>query len=111
MKKRHILGVSLACTLFASGVILASQWDRIFNPTNVIWLSEFDSVGLFSDGVSPVSLNGFAGVINSDGEYVLSPEVKEFPIPRYNEIWDFSEGLAAVQDIFTFRWGFIDTKG
>lgn len=111
MKKKYSLGFSLVGILLTVGMVLALQWDKIFNPTNVNWLREFDSVGSFADGVSPVSLNGFAGVVNTEGEYVLSPEIKAFPIPHYDEIWDFSEGLAAAHDVFTFRWGFINSTG
>ena len=55
--------------------------------------SNYNSVGnLFEDGLLAAESNGEWGYIDKKGEYVVKP--------RFDKVWNFSEGLAGVRPSF-----------
>jgi WG containing repeat len=65
---------------------------------NIKFLSSYDEVRPFSQGISAVRMGKKWGFINEKNEMVIKPQ--------YDWVRDFSEGLAAVQ--INGKWGFID---
>ena len=56
----------------------------------------------FSDGLAKITVNDKAGFINSNGEIVIKPTLKD--------AGEFKEGLAPFEDS-SGKWGFIDKTG
>lgn len=68
------------------------------------WLCEFDSweSSIFSDNALPVHSDGTPGFINPKGEWIIRSD-------EFNDIWEFSEGMAGVQ--VGAKVGFINPDG
>lgn len=65
-------------------------------------MSDFEK--LFAEGGKAVyDDNNLGGYIDINGDYTISP--------KFNEVKEFSEGLAAVRDNDSLLWGFIDKSG
>lgn len=58
----------------------------------------------FSEGLAFVQLNGKVGYINKSGKMVFS-------LPQCDLGFDFHDGLAAVRDKKSNKWGYIDKTG
>jgi hypothetical protein len=58
----------------------------------------------FSEGLAFAQINGKVGYINKSGEMV-------FNLPQCSMGFDFHDGLAAVRDKKSYKWGYIDKKG
>ncbi len=64
---------------------------------------QFDSAEPFSENTAPVKIDKKYGLINRKGEYIVPP--------RYANLQNISEGLAAFQDEPAGKWGYIDLEG
>jgi len=74
---------------------------------------QFESAGLFSDGLAPVVIGGKYGFINTEGTFVINPQFEAVFYPSIDPSnpsnYSFSDGLAAVQ--VEKKWGYIDKTG
>lgn len=96
-----------------AAVRVKGKWGYIDHSGKFVIEPKFDAVGVldypgddpmdFSDGRAAVRTggrNGSVGFIDKTGNFVVPA--------KYASAWQFSEGVAAVQDGLTGRWGFID---
>src|SRR4030095_11753730 len=84
---------------------------------------QFDGAGLFSDGLAPVALGQFQGVVSPDKWGFIDKNGMLGIKPRFSEVHSFSEGLAAVhtgswknigkpyRSWVSGKWGYIDKLG
>ena len=77
-------------------------------PKFAFYVSLYEKINEFHEGVAPVKLNGKWGYINKEGETVIPFKYDGVNI-RFTEPFDFSEGLAAV--LLNGKWGCIDKDG
>jgi len=92
--------------LAASGDILIKKanfdkWGYIDKKGKIVIDPQFDSTGIFSEGLATVKIGNKWGYINKKGKIVINPQ---FDFAR-----SFSEGLATVE--IGDRWGYINKKG
>ena len=83
-------------TLFILGLLFTSACEVVDGITGKEETPTISEVELF-----PVLLNGEWGYINKKGALVIEP--------RYQQAFDFSEGLAVVRE--NWRWKYIDESG
>jgi hypothetical protein len=77
------------------------KWGYVDVKGKTVIPLKYDIVGLFSENLAAVRLDGKSGYINTKGETVI-------PF-KYGFAWAFSDGLARV--MLNGKYGFIDTTG
>ena len=75
----------------------------VIKPSSKWYQVESFSEGLASYWVGPTTFENAYGYINKKGKIVIKPS--------YGQAFQFSEGLACVQDGKTYKYGFINKKG
>ncbi|MCX6219087.1 WG repeat-containing protein [Spirosoma sp.] len=77
------------------------QWGFVNQAGELIGSGEWESAGLFSDGLAPVRKQGKWGFCNLEGTLAIDCQ--------FDEVREFRAGLAVVRQLG--KYGFIDTKG
>ena len=96
---------------FSEGLVAVCQkdkWGYIDKERNEIIQCIYDKVGSFSRGLAMVRKNGEYHVINKYGNEVIS---KTYTLAFLVSYCAISEGLIAVRDVKSHRYGFLDDKG
>ncbi|GAB3027178.1 WG repeat-containing protein [Spirosoma pulveris] len=77
------------------------QWGFVNQAGEHVGPGEWESVGLFSDGLAPVRKQGRWGFCNEEGKLVIDCQ--------FDEVREFRAGVAVVRQLG--KYGFIDTEG
>ena len=96
-----------------AAVRVKDKWGYIDHSGSFVIQPKFDAVGVldypgddpmdFSEGLAAVRIGG------SDGRVGFIDKTGTLVVPaKYASAWQFSDGLAAVQDVFSGKWGYID---
>ncbi|MGD1930473.1 MAG: WG repeat-containing protein [Leptolyngbyaceae cyanobacterium] len=95
--------VILVCSFFCYGCFegVASPEEPFCPETTVN--SSVIAAGANKDSLFKVNEGEVWGFIDSNGNAIVEP--------RFKEVTDFSEGLAAVKSVWDGRWGYIDASG
>ncbi|MEI6347652.1 MAG: WG repeat-containing protein [Bacteroidota bacterium] len=91
---------------FCDGYALANNESILVDTAGIEFNAKGYVIGHLENGFVPIFKNGKVGVMNLKGDVLISPEKYE------GDMWTcFSEGLAALIDPKTRKFGYINLKG